>query len=68
MNLNTHEKYVIALIGEASYEAILDEVEFGRIDKQKMDDIACLLSPKIFGSHSQRGGCSGDASDPEPLV
>ena len=56
MNLNTYDKDVIGLLGEALYEAILDEVDFGRIDQQKMDDIALQLSPKVFGGHRRRGG------------
>ena len=57
MNLNTYDKDVIGFLGEALYEAVLDEVDFGRIDQQKMDDIALQLSPKVFGGHRRRGGC-----------
>ena len=57
MNLSTYDKDVSGLLGAALYEAILYEVDVGRINQQKMDDVALQLSPKVFGGHKQRGGC-----------
>ena len=53
----TYDKDVSGLLGEALYDAILDEVDVWRIDQQKMDDIALQLSETVYGGHKQRGGC-----------
>ena len=55
--MGSYDIDVANLLGEDVCDIILYEVDIGKINDQKMSDIAQKMSPTVYGNHQRRGGC-----------
>ena len=54
LRMGLYDREVKEILGEEVVKMILDAVESAEITKQKMEDIAQGLGPKVSGGHSRR--------------